>query len=775
MVERQQQFMVKYVSMFRRISILLAFSCIAPLMAQVSSALPADRLALANQLSKRGLNAEALREYEAIRDNKSVPHDEVLFRLGNTYRILKCPQDALNCYAELIASMPSSRYADVARLNRAMLRTGEARARELRELDRKSAPESIRATALNYLGDLAREAKDARGAIDYYRRAAEVSSTNEVARVARLKCAALLSESDAPQDRRQALGIYLDLAESKDPKLAAESLYSAAMLGYHDGRYAEAAMLFRRLAAERPDSPRTRESRILAAWACHLSGRHAEALEIASPLRGPDNEDAYYITASALRMLERRVDAIHAYAAQLLAFPRGRYADEAWFDYLSVVAAQGDNAGVLAMVKDGDPPAKYAERVWGLACESAIALTNYPVALEYARLVAKNRKGEFAPNAVHRLAWLLEQTHDWKRAAMAYRGLADEWPTNQAAPQALFLAGVCEMKRGMPEDACNDWKTLVVRHPDSPYASDALYSRAMAVLRRPEKTVQDYRAAEQLLGERLTRFPQATRRMENLYWWGVAAHGAGDEPEAEKHLRAALAEKPSAVFEREIRLELASVLKKRGKAREAADLFVSLLDTKAVGRITPELLEWTARTMMDALNWSAACAAAEVLERRQVDPAWTQIAATLVGQARERLGEKDAAKEAFARALATGSFTESGAQAALALGRLESAGGQFDEAREHLEDAVTRAQAPDLLPLRIQAYAALAENEEERGEMDKALAYHMLVGSLFDNPRMVPHALSRAAAILKEKGREKESADVMAELRRRFPNAPEAQ
>ena len=192
-------------------------------------------------------------------------------------------------------------------------------------------------------------------------------------------------------------------------------------------------------------------------------------------------------------------------------------------------------------------------------------------------------------------------------------------------------------------------------------------------------------------------------------------------------------------------------------------------------RLTPEVLEWTARTMMDAQDWKATRAAASVLERRQVDPAWTQTAATLLGQAHERLGESDAAKEAYARALATGSETECGAQAALALGRLESAGGQFDEAREHLENAVTRAQSQDQLPLRIQAYAALAANEEERGEMDKALGYHMLVGSLFNEERQVAHALSRAAAILREKGREKEAADVMADLRKRFPNAPEAQ
>ena len=760
--------------MFKRFCLIILAFVALPLAAQLVTAPPQDRLKLAIHLSKRGMYDDALREFEAIRNAKGVPHDEVLFRLGDTYRTLKRTDAALACYAELISSTPSSRYADVARLNRAMLRTGAARARELKELDRKSAPPAIRATALNYLGDIARDAKKPADAIGYYTRAAEASPSNEVGRLANLKCATLLSESTELDDRFRALKIYLGMAGSDDPTLAAEALFSAAMLSYNERWYPSAAKHFRTLAEKYPNSPRVAETRIFAAWACYLAKLYSEALAIASPLRGPDNEDAYYITASSLRMLERRADAIHAYAAQLQAFPKGRYADEAWFDYLTIVAAQGDNAGVLSMLEDRDnPPAKYAERAWGLGCESAIALTNYPVAVRYARRVVDS-KGDTAPSAVHRLAWLLEQTRDWANAARAYRGLASRWPENKLAPQALFLAGTCEMKRGQSELACNDWKNLVARHPDSPYASDALYARAMAVLRRPEKTVQDYRAAEQLLGERLRRFPKAARRMENLYWWGVAAHGSGDEPEAEKHLRAALAEKPSAVYEREIKLELASVLKKRGKALEAAGILVSLLDTKAVGRITPELLEWTARTMMDARKWNEARIAAEVLERRQVDPAWTQTAATLVGRAHEMLDEKDAAKEAYARALATGSETESAAQAALALGRLESMSGQFDEAREHLESAVTRAQAQEQLSLRIQAYAALAANEEERGAMDKALGYYMLVGSLFDDARMVPHALSRAAAILKEKGREKESADVMAELRRRFPDAPEA-
>ena len=74
----------------------------------------------------------------------------------------------------------------------------------------------------------------------------------------------------------------------------------------------------------------------------------------------------------------------------------------------------------------------------------------------------------------------------------------------------------------------------------------------------------------------------------------------------------------------------------------------------------------------------------------------------------------------------------------------------------------------------VGGYRAMQRGMEERGVMDKALGYYLLVGSLYDDASMVPHALSRASAILKEMGRKKESADVLAELRKRFPDAPEA-
>ena len=67
--------MLKCSLMFKRACFLFAWAVVLPLAAQLSSALPADRLAFANQLAKRGLHAEALKEYEAIREVKTLPRD----------------------------------------------------------------------------------------------------------------------------------------------------------------------------------------------------------------------------------------------------------------------------------------------------------------------------------------------------------------------------------------------------------------------------------------------------------------------------------------------------------------------------------------------------------------------------------------------------------------------------------------------------------------------------------------------------------------------------
>jgi len=754
--------------MFKRL-IAIAFALASlTAAAQVASALPNDRLALAKQLASRGLYAEALKEFEAIRGNPAVPRDEVCYRLAEAYRNLKRNEDALKAYDELLKNHPQSRYVDFSRLNRALLLTGDARVKELVALNHKGATEQIRVTALYWLGMAAEEAQDARSALVWYEKSASIAPTNDVARLSRLRSAALLAASEDAADRRQAQTIYLDMASGSDPAIAKEALYLVGMLSYREGRHKEASEMFSRLTSRFPDSDRAKECALYAAWSNYLSGRYTETLKLATPLREQGNEDAYYLVAASLRYLERRADSIDAYDAALKAFPKGKHLDSEWFERLSVLAANSDHQAVLAALEARPhPPAKTADRAWSYGCESAIAVTNFPRAIEYARLIANQPNTKMGSSAVLRLAWLYEKTGDWARSAFAYRTLADKWPEAPVAAQALYQAGVTEAKAGRSDQARADWTKLLSIHPESPYAGEALASRAMEELRAKE-----FRAAERSISELANRFPKFVENAEMLYWWGVAANGTDDAPEAEKHFRAALAAKPTAEFEREIKLELASILQKRGDRQEAAKLFASLLETKAVDRLPPQTLAWVAESMTAVTNFNAALTAAKVIEARKLDADWTQIGATLAGQAYEGLGERDAATAAYTRALATGAQTVRGAQAALALGKIESANGLFDQAKAHLSDTVQRAAPQSLLGLRLQAYVALAANEEERGDNSAALGYHMLVGTLFDDAEYVPHALARAAAIMRLQGRVDEAKKLEAERKKRYPNAP---
>ena len=544
---------------------------------------------------------------------------------------------------------------------------------------------------------------------------------------ARYHLAARRAQSDNPAERRQALAAYLDLAGSADSRVASEALFYAGMICYRDKRYNESAALFARLLKADPPSPRAAVVRPYAAWSNHLIGRPAETLALAQPLadEGKD-EDAAYLVAVSLRALERRDEALKAYDAALAKFPSGRYADLLWGERLFLLGQKGEHRAVLdTLAARGDPPPKLADRAFTCGYEAAAALGDWKRALEYARRAA-------ALNA-------------------------------PSSARARYMAGAFEARLGKGEEAIRTWTALLTDTPDSPFAADALKARAIEEIRD-----KAYRAADRSFAELAQRFPAKARDAQTLYWRGVAARGADDLPEAEKLFAAALAAKPTPEFEREIQLERAYILQKRGDSAGAVRAMAGLLGTKAVDRLPDAELGWLAETALAKGLPDAARQAAETLERRTQDPAWRQIAAELAGEALAAKGMGDAAAAAYRRALAVDVRTDRGAAAALRLGRHEMENGRHEEAAKLLTDAVERAQTKELATVRMQAYAALAANEDVRGFEKKALGYYMLVATLFDDRDTVPPAMRRAIEILRKQGKTKEADELAADLRKRY-------
>ncbi len=740
--------------------------------AEGSVALAADRLKLADSMLARGMASAAEVEYEALLKDEGVSKADILYRLGECRRQLGQAAKAREAYDRVIKEFPTSALVHRARLGRALLLPPDQAEPELLKLDAGGIPDDIKAAALYQLGTISeKKPGGAKEAMQRYEKLVAQYPKLTHSDYARIRTAALLSAEADMASHRKALGIYLDLSASKNPSIAEESLYFAARQSFSDARYEEAITLFRRLREKFPKGRRAAETRISQAWALYCAGHYNDALlTLRADAPAAKGEDELYLAAASLRMLARNDEAILAYDEALKAHPNGRYAADEWLERLQVLAAMRDHAAVLKTLADRpDPPASVAERAWWIAGESAQAVTNLPLAVQYMRLCSNKKDGVNAKEATYTLGWLLAKSGSHKDAAAVFRSVADKWPTDKLAAQALYASGDSESKAGDAAAAKRDWTRLLSSHPESPFAADALYRRATEEIRGKE-----YRQARVTLAEFLRRFPSDRRKAEACYFAAFAAERADDDSEAEKLYRAALAAEPPPDFRRESSLALGTLLKRTGRAAEAAEIFSALIKDGAVDRIAPDRLAWVADAMLAAGKPDEAIRAAEALRRRDADPGWNQVAEAEIGSARLAKGERDAALESFRRALGFSSRTVYGAQAALEAGKLANDAGRYDEAKAFLSDAVARSQSDELLSIRARAYSALAANEDSRGNKKAALEYYMIVGSLFDDPTLVPPALWRASKLLAEQGKGKEAADLAEELKRRYPDSAEA-
>ena len=740
-----------------------------------------DRLQLADGLFRRSLFDLAAREYVSLAETPQVPdRDNVLFRLAECYRRTGRAAEAAATYKQLSESFPDSPNVARADLQRALLllRAGGAElnvaAALFEKLTATGMPPEVRSAALYHLGETLEKLDKPAEALARYEQLSREYAQTDYGMYAGLRIAWLLGKTGKPEDRRRAMGIYLDLAhKARDPKVAEEALFFAAQTALLDQRHEESANLFKTLKTKYPASPRIRESALSVGWANYYTGRYAEAFESLDLIIGdaghPAREEVLYLRANCLRQLERRAEAVKVYSQQLEAFPTGRLAGQAGYEKLTTLYHDGAYEAVLKMTSENTRPVDlHADHVYWMNAEAALALQRYDAAVQYCRLlVDKCPQSPLVKDALYRLGWLLQKQEAWESASSWYLQVVQRFPDDPLASRALYASGVCLSRLGQSDAALRDWTALLTRYPECAEVAETLYQKAMEELR-----AKNVRAAAATLDERMRRFPNDARKAEVLFWRASAYRQVGEDAEAEKLFRACLAASPTKDFERESMLELGMLLQKTGRKPEAASFFQKLLDAPIAEKLGAERLAWLAEFQLEQKQPAAAIQAATRLVELKVDKGWTQTGWTLLGRVHRAKGERDPALHAFTEALATGASTAYGAESALRLGELLSEAGRFDDAEKHLTDAASRAATPDLLGLRAHAYAGLARNAERKGDSEAALRYHISVGILFDDPTLVPQSLHQAAVLLDKSGRAREAAALREELRTRYPASP---
>jgi tetratricopeptide (TPR) repeat protein len=513
---------------------------------------------------------------------------------------------------------------------------------------RRDIPQAMRGVALYRV---ACERNDAAMFLD----CEKTDPKGRYATLARLKRALILSKGDKPEQRREATSIFLDLSLSPEKSVAEEATFAAASLAYGDKRWKEASILFGRLAKDHPDSERNAAARVPRAWSSFLSGRYTDCLIACGDSK---EDDLAYLRGASLMALDRRDEGLAELAKYVELHPEGRYRAVA---DLPVQRARFD-----AAVKSGDMAA----------------------AVQAAKLAAA---ASSTPADALRLAWAHERAGAAAEAHAEYSRIAERWPNDPAAGEALFANALSELRAG-------NWS-----------------------------------AGDLALEETLKRFPKLPRRNEALYWRGIAAVRLGHDAEGVARLKEALALGLSLDQSREANLLVADSDARAGRTAEAAKRYSELLGKGASDRMSAVHLAAVVKLLAEQGEWQAALTGARALTARSGDPAFVQVAASREGQALENLAMYDEAIAAYRRALAAKADTKEGAAASVALGCLEYRKGELDAAERTLADAIQRNAGPEGLKARAKAYRTLADVCRAKGEALKAKGYETVLKELFDD------------------------------------------
>ncbi|MGN0854991.1 MAG: tol-pal system YbgF family protein [Kiritimatiellia bacterium] len=365
--------------------------------------LPSDRMAMADRLFDRGDYATAQAEYTALKGVDGVEEDELLYRLAECARALKDSSTARQAYGELLARHPVSRHALRARLQHALLGTGDEKRGELKLLDSDQVPAAIRAAALYHLGVLTGDAA-------VFERSVSLDPQGPYACYARFRHAAIISEDADPAVRRSAIGELMGIARGNDRDLAREAIYLAATRSYGDARYAEASLLFARFLKSYPADSRAPDARTMLAWSDYLTGKYAAAAALCG--EGETDDFAYLRAACALAAGDR--SRAHELMTRYLEdYPQGRYraAVELPLARMAFEAAEkgGDAAQTIAAAK----------RSVALSKSSTDRL---------------------------RLAWAYEKGGLVPEAVAEYQGVARDFPSTDDAAEALFRKAMLDLR-----------------------------------------------------------------------------------------------------------------------------------------------------------------------------------------------------------------------------------------------------------------------------------------------------------------------------------------
>ncbi|MBI5820404.1 MAG: tetratricopeptide repeat protein [Verrucomicrobia bacterium] len=697
----------------------------------LSNAVPLDaavaQLDFANGLFKRQFYDMALMEYIRFKD-KYPTHplvDEAYYRMGECQRELKFNDQAKETFRSVTRQWPGSEYS-----GRAHFRLGELayQAKQYPQAiplfiaaTHQTTDDTVRTAATFYLAKAQLESGQQDAAMENLRRVLKSKTGGEFRPFAESALAGMYLKSG---DSKKALTHYeslLDLPLS--PDVREEALYQIGALRYAQKLYPSAITAFRDFIKEFPRSRSVTDAAVGLARALYETGKHREAATVAREWHGTAPKEVRSELAMMVAVAFREDKALREAAD--------------WFEKAETPAARTEAVRCAFMAQD------YAR-----------------VVQRGEVLIQADPKGPFTESVLLLVAEALEAQKEWVRAATTYRLLMERFPKTAWGADVLWHSVTCWQQADKIDEAVKDLEYVAKAFPKDSRNEAAWYQLGVycGQLKRTDQMLAAFDKLQAL-------YPKSPNAAEGRYWLGADYLTKKEWAKAADHLEAALAMRPA---DNRVRAgtKLVAVYYQLENLNKTLAHAQTLVDGGHAKLIPAEIYAWVGEKLMDGSKPGAALRYLKLALDSSSDAALRSRCSNDAARAHAQLGQWERAAAYYRDVIEYEGASMRGKGAAIGLAESLVRTGEFKDAKDTLERLLERhPEGSENARIRM----LLGDLFVGMKNFREAARYYMSVAALYDDRKVTPEALDRAAAAFDACGRAGDATQARRELDQRFP------
>ena len=758
---------------------------IAPSHSQSPAEIAAAQLVIADECFGKRQSEASVLEYEkflAMASRDTPGRERAIYRLAESQRQMGSMVAAETSFEHLLSDYPSGDFRPSASFRLGEM--NESRGDFLHaandfNITAKDAKDPSIRLAASYREALSRErigdAGQKNQALSILLSLAQASEYSPYKAQALLHLASSAAVSGNESDKKQALVWYQQLLSC--PRISAsntsgisketfsEAMVKSALLESERGNPKEAKRLFDALALSQDAGEWQSIAALGSLRISAQSGDDEGVIKIAEKALSGDPAnipEILLLRGNALRKTGKNAKALSDYERIISEFPASKASSAAAFQRLLTLYALGNPSlptEIDQYLQTASNPGDRA-RAQLLKAEETLRKGNYKEAAGLYHVVDTDSiPASSKPDILYKEAWALTQAGEKDAADTALTRFLTAYPDEERSSAALAQRGILKQQRNDFPGALADFTLLQEHYPKAVERELALQQKGLLLGQQ-----KDNKGMVESLSLLLHDYPKSAAAPQAHYWIGWVAMEDKDYPKAVSELSLARSGDPKQFAERaglRILLALYYENKPDEAAGEAAALKPSL--------IPPEVGRWLGLREMEAGDPKRAEHFLSPLVKDGLPGASDAeiqgtLASALVAQGKYR-----AALIPAEACLKLARDPSSRARALLVAAEIQQAMNNLPQAASMGEEAMLLQPEG---PINAEARILSGDILMARKEYDAAAKAFMTAALLHDDAVLTPKALAKAAIAYQKASNSFEAQKALAELRKRFPNAP---